>query len=490
MLNRRELLRLGAAAGAAAGAAVLIPTGQALVRSGRSEAEAHGHGAGAAGFAGQPAAITPFTRAMPLLRTLSPVLQAGGTDFYAVTARKAMAEFIPGAPTEVLTFGGAYCGPTIRARTGRRVVIAHTNDLGDRDMAVHLHGGHVASANDGFPTDVVPPGHTRVYNYPNNQPAATMWYHDHAHHLEAENVYRGMSGAYIIEDPAEAQLGLPTGQYDIPIMLRDGCLSADGQLVWVPDDFANRTCVMVNGVPQPYFQVAARRYRFRIINSSNLRTFTLRLGSGEQLTQIASDLSLLPAPVPAQSVRLTPAERLDVVIDFSRYPIGTQLVLEDASAGQVMRFDVARVAPDNSRVPATLRPALTLPTATVTRQVTLMIDLATGAFTVNGQSFDPARVDFTIKRGTTEIWEVHNANVTPAIPHNFHMHLVRFTVLSRNGAAPPATETGWKDTVSLAGGETVRLQTTFTEFTGKYVFHCHMLDHSSAGMMGRMDIVA
>jgi FtsP/CotA-like multicopper oxidase with cupredoxin domain len=206
------------------------------------------------------------------------------------------------------------------------------------------------------------------------------------------------------------------------------------------------------------------------------------------MVQIASDLSLLPRPVPVPGLRLTPAERAEVVIDFSRYRLGTRLVLSDAAAGPVMCFDVTRVAPDNSRVPAAFGPALARPLAAVTRRFELMIDARTGTFLLNGRSFDPGRADVTVRRGSTEIWEVHNASPASApFPHNFQV--VRCTVLSRNGVPPPATETGWQDTVSLAPGESVRLLTAFSQYPGRQVFGCHLLDHSCAAA-GRLDVVA
>ena len=437
--------------------------------------------------AGGPAAIAPFSVPLPLPRTLLPVRRAADTDFYAITACRGTAEFVPGTTAGVLTYGGSFCGPTIRARTGRRVVVAHTNRL-DTATALHLYGGHGLSGSAGFPTDLVEPGHTRFYHYPNNQPAATLWYHDHAHLLAAEHVYRGMSGLYLLEDPAEARLGLPSGRYDIPIMLRDGCLSAAGDLVWAPGDAAGRGTVLVNGRPWPYLEVAARRYRFRICNSANLRTFTLRLGQADPVTQIASDRSLLPRPVPVRSLRLSPAERADVVIDFSRYRLGTRLVLADAAAGPVLRFDVTRVAPDNSRLPDTFGPAPALPTATVTRRVELAIDARAGTFLLNGRSFDPGRVDVTALRGSTEIWAVHNAGPAP-VPLNLHLGPAHVTVLSRDGAPPPATEAGWKDTVPLAPGERVRLLATFSGYPGRYTFGCRLLDHTPA-LTGRLDLVA
>jgi spore coat protein A len=475
MPTRRTVMKIGGAA--------LLPAaglgGSALAAS---------SAAGARRSSSLNTVVTPFSVQMPLLKTLSPVARTRAADFYRLTSRTARVEILPGVQTEVFGYGGQFPGPIIRARVGRRAVVAHTNNL-DMGTAVHLHGGHTPARSDGFPMDVVDPGRTRVYDYPNRQRAATLWYHDHAHHMEAEHVFRGLSGFYLLEDPAEDGLRLPSGQYDVPIHLRDARFADDGSLLFVDDDFENRNTLLANGRPQPYFPVAARKYRLRLLNASNLRTFILHLGTDEEMTQIGSDGGLLGAPTPVRVVILSPGERADIVVDFSRHPIGTQLVLTDQLAGPVLRFDVNRRASDHSRVPAVLRPLPALATPTVTRQITLGLDPRDFTFKINGKTFDPERVDTTIKKGATEVWEVTNLDTAFGIPHNFHIHLVQFRVLTRNGQPPAPSEAGWKDTVPLQPGETVRLQATFADYPGRYVYHCHLIDHSSHGMMATMQIV-
>lgn len=426
---------------------------------------------------------------MPVPRVLAPTRSVDGVDIYQIPIQAAQTEFLPGQPAPVRTYAGQFVGPTIRAKTGRPVRITFTNQL-DVASNVHLHGGHVPASSDGFPMDVINPGQSRTYDYPNSQQGATLWYHDHAHHLEAENVYRGLHGFYIIEDAAERALNLPTGEYDVPIMLRDAQLDANGQLVYPGLNPRDRTTILANGVVTPHFQVAARKYRFRFLNSANDRIFRLTLG-GADLTQIASDGGLLPAPVRRNEIVLGSAERTDVVIDFSRHPVGSQLVLYDVS-GPVLRFDVTRTATDRSQVPARLRPLPALPPATVERDVVFKFDVSgpVPVGMVNGVAYDnPNRTDFKVKRGTTEIWRIRNDDVDLGAPHTFHMHLEQFRVLDRNGAPPTLDDAGRKDTVFVGPGETVRVQVTFTEFLGKYVHHCHYLEHSALGMMAQLEVV-
>ncbi len=429
---------------------------------------------------------------------LTPYSTQGGQDAYRVTVKEVSREILPGVQTKVLTYDGHFPGPVLRARSGRQVTIRHRNTL-DMPIAVHLHGGNVSPENDGAPMDTVAPGAARTYTYPNQQPNATLWFHDHAHHMEAEHVYRGLSGTYIVTDDTERALPLPSGQYEIPIALRDARFDENGQLVYVMDDARGRTTVLANGRPSPYLEVAARKYRFRLLNTSNLRSFRLRLADGGQMVQIGSDGGLLERPFVTDTITLTPAERADVVVDFSRYPVGTKIVLQNTlgpgtpdQVGNVLRFDVVRTAPDPSRIPDVLRtlpPVDSLPKPAVERNIVLSMDedgRSDPRGLMDGLQWDPDRIDQTVTFGTSEIWTVTNAN--KFIPHNFHMHLVQFRVLERNGVPVGPDEAGLKDTVKLFAGETVKLHATFDTYRGTYVYHCHLLDHSAMGMMANFRV--
>ncbi|MGW3992927.1 multicopper oxidase family protein [Amycolatopsis sp. NPDC004772] len=487
MLNRRRLLGWATAGGVVGGAALLPSVLTREPSPGGADHTGHAPADGAAAGGGRPAAGLGalFSQRLPIPQQLTPVRRRDGVDVYKIPIKTAQHAFQPGKPTTVRSFGGLFVGPTIRAKTGTPVEVTFTNQL-DVPSNVHLHGGHNAHADDGYPMDVLNPGQSRTYHYPNRQQGATLWYHDHAHHLEAENVYRGLHGLYIIDDDAERGLNLPSGQYDVPLMIRDIQLDANGAMVY-PNFPPDRTTTLVNGVETPYFQVAARKYRFRLLNSANDRQFRLTLG-GLQMTQIGSDGGLLPAPVQRTEILLGSAERADIVVDFSRVPLGSHLVLQDIY-GPVMRFDVTRLAVDTSRVPAVLRPLPALAPATVQREITLRFDDTGTVGLVNDQAYDPNRVDLKVKRGATEIWTVRNTDTVRGIPHSFHLHLEQFRVLDRNGGPPAPDDAGRKDTVNLDPGEWIRVQTTFTDYVGRYVYHCHFLEHSSIGMMAEMEIV-
>jgi spore coat protein A len=436
------------------------------------------------------APVTPFTVPMPVPSVLSPTASHDGTDFYRIAIRTANAEIIPGLKTPVITFGGSFVGPTICARVGRRVSVTYDNRLSEA-ANVHLHGGHTPSASDGFSMDFIDPGTQRVYEYPNLQRGATLWYHDHAMGYEDTHVYRGMHGFYLLDDPAERRFNLPDGAYDVPIMIRDAQIDTTGEMIKQDPDA--RRVLIANGKAQPYFQVAARKYRLRLLNGSIYRFLTLSL-DGAEMIQIGSDGGLLPAPLSRTVLPMSPAERAEIVVDFSRYPIGTKLVLSD-TIGPVMRFDVTHHAADQSHVPDTLVPLPSLPAATVTRDFALSMDPDNPAHYINGRTFDPDRVDVSVRRGATEIWRVTNKDTDfggepgVTLDHNFHMHLVQFRVLDRDGKPPLPGESGLKDTVPVRPGETVRLQATFSDCPGRYLYHCHMIEHSAYGMMGRYDVV-
>ncbi|WP_309112004.1 multicopper oxidase domain-containing protein [Saccharothrix sp.] len=482
MLNRRALLGAGGVTGAGALLTMIARM------DGASARPAHHHGTAPA--SGPPLRTEPFAVRMPVPEVLRPKRSNHGGDLYELDIRPAEVEIVPGLRTPVLTYGGTFVGPTIRARRGRHALVRFRNTMG-ADANVHLHGGHVPPHSDGYPTDVIPHGGQRVYHYPNSQQGATLWYHDHTHHREAEHVYRGLHGFYLLEDEDERALRLPGGPYDVPVMLSDAHLDASGALVWNPfGGWFERTTLLANGRPQPYFPVEARRYRFRLLNAATHRHFRLDL-DGEQMVQIASDGGLLPRPVALTELVLSPGERAEVIVDFGRHRPGTRLVLSDVS-GPVLRFDVERHARDDSRVPDELRPAPAPLRSSVERHLVLSTDLAEVRSLINGRVFDADRVDFRIRHGATETWRISNADTDPVaghVDHNFHIHLVQFRVLDRDGRPPRPGEEGWKDTVVVPPGESVRVQATFRGYRGRYVHHCHILEHSQFGMMGQFEVV-
>jgi spore coat protein A len=479
MINRRNLLKLGALAGAAA----FLPLERLTAGS-----------ASAALTTGPDVPLFDVPLSIPPV--LKPVARRGSVDYYDVTMREANVEILPGTTTPIWGYNGGFPGPTIKARTGRPVVVRQRNKLPEA-AAVHLHGGNVPSSSDGLPGHEIQPGSSRDYFYPNKQRAATLWYHDHAHHMESPHSYKGLSGLYQISDHAEENLRLPDGRYDIPLVFQDRFFNADGSFRPAgPGEFAGNVNV-VNGAPFPVLEVEQRPYRFRLLNASALDgLLDLSLSSGEAIQVIASDGGLLPVATPVKNVPLAPSERVEVVIDFSKYPIGSQIELANSLvqtglSAHVMRFDVTRKSPGFHPIPHELVPVQRLreSSALVRRDFKLSFDPGTVKMEINGKEFDPNRIDIKPRLGDTEIWTVTNGDAAFGVPHVFHTHLVSFQILDRNGQPPAAIEMGWKDSVLIPPGEQVRLIMKFGDFLGKFLYHCHLLTHADLGMMGQMEVV-
>jgi len=433
---------------------------------------------------------------------LDPVRSDATTDYYEIVQRETWAEIIPGVRTRVRGYNGSVPGPTIKARRGRATVVIHTNNLSVPSV-VHLHGGVTRPEFDGFPTDIIAPGKTRRYEYENTGRAATLWYHDH-HHLHAgRNLYLGLAGFYLLEDSDEINGRLPRDKYDIPLMLQDRAFTPDGELMY--DHHGHRgaeSCVMlVNGTPWPVLDVARRKYRFRILNGSNATTFRLALSTGQTMVQIGTDGGLLPRPISLRTIDITMAERVEVVIDFSHCPIGSRVVLENRRArgplSRVMCFDVVRSERDDSSVPEVLSDFEPLQIWHATRMRTFVFGgeprwgiPPAVQWVINGKRFDPSRVDADPKLGDVEVWRFVNGSFLGIFTmlHPVHTHLAPFQILRRNGRAPLTHEGGWKDTVAIDRGEKVDVIMQWSGYRGRYLLHCHNLEHEDHSMMARVEV--
>jgi spore coat protein A, manganese oxidase len=463
-----------------------------------------GHHAWAQADTTSPNVFSELTAPMFAVRLpLLPTARAGRdatTDYFSFNLKPTKVEIIPGYRTTVWAFDGRFPGPTIRVQRGRAAVVRQRNQLPEA-ISVHLHGGHVAPQDDGHPADLVRPGHFKDYFYPNTQPGATLWYHDHAVDATAPHVYAGLAGVYVIEDPAESALGLPRGTYDIPLVIQDRAFAADGSLLYpgISDPALLMTgflgdTLLVNGAPWPYAPVAARKYRFRILNASNARHYMLMLSNGQPFTLIGTDGGLLPTPLEVPVLSVAPAERVEAVVDFAGVGVGASVVLQNMMGtgrlAQVLRFDVVSAEYDDSYVPGTLRPieALDPAQAVVTRDWVLDLrgDGNRATWVINGRPFNERRIDARPQLNTVEIWRFTNPS---PMMHPMHVHDVMFQVLDRDGLAPEPTEQGWKDTIHVEPGQTVRVIARFTDYRGVYVFHCHNLEHEDRAMMSQFEVV-
>ncbi|WP_394842076.1 multicopper oxidase domain-containing protein [Pendulispora brunnea] len=435
---------------------------------------------------------TPFTnplRIPPVMARSSTAGAAAATlAAYNLTIKTGTAQMRTGNPTPIVGFDGIFPGPTLVVERGETTTVTQTNAWTE-NVTIHNHGHKVAAESDGHPVDYITPGSSKVYTYPNDQPAGTFWYHDHTMDLTGAHVYNGLAGFYIIHDAAEDALNLPSGNYDIPLLLQDKQFNADNTLTYTSQvgGFLGNTPV-VNGVANAVHNVANRKYRLRLLNGSDVRLWNLQLRAGttpQTFQVISSDGGLLQAPVSTTSLSIAPGERYDIVVDFAPHAVGTSLSLfnTDATAPAIstlMQFTVDRTETDTSAVPSALASIRRYTEAESTGSANITLAFANGNWQLNGLTYDPARIDITSPSNAVRIWTLTNNS---GAMHPFHKHLVEFNVLDINGQPPPAHENGLKDTIQVPGRGTVRIIFKNEGFTGTYVFHCHRLGHEDHRMM-------
>ncbi|MGA3227615.1 MAG: multicopper oxidase [Acidobacteriaceae bacterium] len=437
--------------------------------------------------------------------------------------------------TRMWGFGSSSPGPSFETRSNQGLIVEWVNELPQRHFlpidhtlrgaektlpevrsVIHLHGGKTPPGSDGYPEHWYVPGKSATFHYPNRQDAAMLFYHDHTMGINRLNIYAGLQGMYFIRDEAEDALKLPKGKYEIPLLVYDRFLLPDGQLEypvsdkvaapWVPEVFGN--AILVNGKLFPYLEVEPRKYRLRLMNGSNGRFYRFSLGKLLTFQQIGTEQGFLPSPVAAQRVVMAPAERIDLIFDFA--PHAGENILLRSDAFEIMQFRVAaKSTPDPSSLPPALRSFSRIPesSAVKTRRLTLdermdPVQQSMGMLLNNMPWHMPVTEKPVLN--TTEIWELVNLTEDA---HPIHLHLVRFQILDRRpfdkyefqdkgtvrftGPAilPAATEAGWKDTVRADPGLITRIIVPFEGFTGRYVWHCHILEHEDNEMMRPYEVV-
>ncbi|WP_426308746.1 multicopper oxidase family protein [Cellulosimicrobium sp. E-16] len=436
-----------------------------------------------------------------------------GVRVFELETREGVADLGASAPTPTIGLNGDYLGPTLRAARGERVRVDVTNAL-DETTTLHWHGMHLPPAMDGGPHQMVEPGETWSPTWTIDQPAATLWYHPHLHGQTASQVYRGLAGMFLLDDPGAADgpagdLPHEYGVDDVPVILQDKSFHADGRL----DDAVSflspvgtlGDTVLVNGTPGPYLDVTTERVRLRLLNGSDSRVYDVGLADGGTVQLVGTDGGLLPAPQTVERVRLSPGDRAEVVVTMApgqravlrSFPpeLGVNPLFERFSGGDdtfdLLELRAAPTLAPSPAMPDTLGtdPADTLDEADAVRTRTFQLS----GRSINGRSMDMSRVDEVVTVGETEVWEVTGLDDTP---HNFHVHDVQFRVLDVGGEPPTPDLGGWQDTVYVQPGRVTRLLVRFEASEGTtdpdtpYMFHCHLLTHEDQGMMGQLVVVA
>ncbi len=524
---------------------------------------------------------------------------AAGTYTLAATPGVDVTVKAPGKQwtTPMLRYNAQQLPPVIRAKRGDAMTLKLVNNLSE-ETTIHWHGFKVPGDQDGGPDFPVAPGTEKIYQFTLDQPAASLWFHPHPDMKTGKQVYMGLAGVFLLDDDLSRQLEadkkLPSGEYDIPVLVQDRRFKEEQngvrELAYMDREMDRDGMlgdeVLVNGAVLPRLDVATRQYRFRIYNTSNARTYDFALHDGSKFWVVGTDGGLLPQPVEVDHITLGAAERAEIVIDFGRYQVGDKVMLisrafhggpmagmmgnmggmnggmgggaggmgagggdadhngngggmgagggdadhngnggmgsgggmggnmsdadmrEMAMNGRrmdIMRFDVARAETDDVTLYTALPQSaeivsqrLTAADADKTRRFVMSMDMggmngggmgqggmANMRFVINGKSFDMNRIDEIIKlsEGNTEIWSIENMS---PMAHPFHAHAIQWQILDRNGKPASGVDLGWKDTVLVQPGETVRFIGRFDPAVnrGDYMYHCHILEHEDAGMMG------
>jgi FtsP/CotA-like multicopper oxidase with cupredoxin domain len=453
----------------------------------------------------QPVTDGDFNRLLPIPGTV--------TVNTTLNAQATIAN-INGSTISVLGYqANGILGPTIRAESGINTNINFQNSLSENSN-IHFHGLKIPANMDGHPKDIINPGSSFNYKFTINQRAGLSWYHPHPDGNTANQVFKGLAGLFIINDAEEAALNLPSGSYEIPLVIQDKRLSSSGitynpSMGEIMTGYMGET-IIVNGVASPFAEVKTKFYRLRILNGSNARIYNLALSNNADITIIGNDGGLLKNPVTVKNILLAPGERLDAIVNFTGLTLGTEVFLQSNAFSKggnaqgtqgfkILKFKVTQTESDPFILPAQLSSLDPINASTSSKTRNFIINSMqmsggmnmnmSGIHRINGKSYDRNRIDEIVTANTTEVWIFDNSQGNE--PHPMHLHGVHFQVLERSGGRGQliGSEGGYKDTVLVLPGEIVKILVPFAELKGVFVFHCHNLEHEDDGMMLQYQLV-
>lgn len=526
--NRRAFMAL---AGAAAGASFAGWSGKGVARA----------------AAGPSAAFNPDVEINLLCRRDSVSILAGAPT----KVWRYAGELINGPPNTLTPFPGGYLGPVMRFTKGQKIRIRLQNDLPEATIA-HWHGLHVPMPADGHPMDAVAPGQSYVYEFEMRNRAGMHFYHPHTHEATASQVYRGLAGLIMVEDEEERALDLPSGEFEIPLVIQDRAFDGDNQLLYgggmhrdMFGFYGDR--ILVNGQTNYRIDVATRAYRFRILNASNARIYKLAWDDGAPLTVIGVDGGLLETPETRRYVMLAPSERIDLWVDFSGRSVGSRLVMRSLgfsglipemamnddreSSLDLFTVTVARAVDDSPKMPArlsTIRRFRESDCANTGNPIPIAISMSHMRMMLNGREYahddlspreripvdtvqhieifhDHGGMSHGMGHGMGEGMRMGGGMMGPgmgmmgmmSMAHPIHLHGQQFQVLSRTFNGDPGSratyaegliDSGWKDTVLVAPGDRIVIAKPFGDFKGRFMYHCHNLEHEDMGMMREFSV--
>ena len=430
---------------------------------------------------------------------------------------------MPGVNTQTIGYSAPYLGPVVRMKAAGNTRAQVSNSL-DFPVTIHWHGLIIPGPQDGGPHQLIGPGAKWTPELTVNQPATMAWYHSHVHGYTAQQVYAGLAGVLILDDGRDEERGLPVdyGVDDLVLVVQDKRINSTGQVVYGANmrdrmmGFAGNT-MLVNGQVDALATVPKSLVRLRLLNASNGAVHVIEFDDGRPFHIVAADQGYLEKPVEVRAVRLAPGERVQVLADFSGggeaelVSTPESIMIGGGMMGMMMRGRQMMSAFSGGAVSLlAFRTDASLPAKV--RQMAVKLDgdrlpqnrkiaqtrrfrlqagmgmmgggmMRGGGMTINGASFDMGRVDTAVKLGTVEKWLVE----PDMLAHPFHVHGVRFKVLSQGGKTPRAENAGWKDTVLVT--DVTELLIHFTQpapANAPYMYHCHILEHEDAGMMAQL----
>ncbi|WP_034551909.1 multicopper oxidase family protein [Carnobacterium funditum] len=430
----------------------------------------------------------------PLLEDKNP--EEGKAEF-DLNVQYGETEFFEGKKTDTLGYNGDYLGPIIKVNKGDEVKINVKNTL-DEPTTVHWHGLEVPAEMDGGPHQVVDSRSTWTPQFTIDQPASTLLYHPHLLDKTGEQVYKGLAGLFYIEDEKSKNLNIPKehGVNDIPLVIQDKRFTKDGDIPYELDmrDTMNGffgDTILINGAISPELDVKNEIVRLRILNGSNARSYDFNFSDDATFHQIASDGGFLAESVEMTNVALAPAERAEILVDFSDYKVGDKVTFRDAE-NNLMTINIVEESTKKAEIPKDLVEIPKYDKDEVVRSRAFVMSSTGPMVTINGKQMDMNRIDEEVKLNELEEWIVTNQSsggmgMMSSSPHPFHVHGVQFQIVERNGKTPPLNEQGWKDTVMVKSNEEVKLLVLF-KHKGLFMYHCHILEHEDAGMMGQFTV--
>ncbi len=460
------------------------------------------------------AALTysPFVGAK---ENLIPML-SGVSGEINLTASSMGIQMLEGDPTQMLCFSGSvvsgkesllrtspgFLGPTIETRKNTKLNINFKNQIGE-DSIIHWHGLHLPEDQDGHPSFAIENDQTYHYSFNVANRAGLYWYHPHPHGRTGYQVYHGLAGLFVVRDDEEDALNLPSGDNELFIVFQDRHFGEDNQLIYVQSGhdimmgkIGNR--LVVNGGFPEIHNVKKETYRLRLLNGGNALTYRLQWSDGSPLHLIGTDGGLLEKRVELESILFAPGERLDLLVDFSRKKINDNVELlsipivdnGNSQPFSIYKFNIAYEGKKNFSMPHALSSVEAIPVSEAVNngapKVFELFPKQGIGWTIDGLPYemDEARPKETTKLGTTEIWEFDLSNA--GMIHPMHVHGSQFQVLERvNGPYSQGLvfDGGWKDTVAVLPGDKVRIIKRFNDHPGKFLFHCHLLEHEDNSMM-------